>query len=62
MLPYLSHEFLGCEDQLMVNQPPRLFFEETAVRVDHHRLLMFDSLVRTSFAELGSVIEEPRGD
>ena len=56
---YLSHEFLGREHQLVVDDPLRLLFKQTAVRMHHNRLLMLDRLVLTTFAELGRVVEEP---
>lgn len=57
---HLSHEFLGGEDQLMVDEPAGQLLKEGAVRVDVDRLLVLDCLV-APFAQPGSVIEISRG-
>ena len=56
---YLSHKLLGSEDEFMVDEPSGLLFKQTAVRMDHDRLLVFDRLVMASLTEAGRVVEEP---
>lgn len=56
---HLSHELLGGEDQLVVDEPARLFLEQGAVGVDVDRLLVLHRLV-AAFAKPGRVVEIPR--
>lgn len=55
----LSHELLGREHQLMVDEPARLLVEQRAVGVDVHRLLVLHRLV-PPLAEPRRVVEVPR--
>lgn len=52
----LSHELLGGEDQLVVDEPAGLLLKQRAVRVDVDRLLVLHRLV-AAFAQSCSVIE-----
>lgn len=52
----LSHELLGGEDQLVVDEPAGLLLKQRAVRVDVDRLLVLHRLV-AAFAQACSVIE-----
>lgn len=52
----LSHELLGGEDQLVVDEPAGLLLEQTAVGVDVNRLLVLHGLV-AAFAQSRRVIE-----
>lgn len=56
---HLSHELLGGEDELVVDEPAGLLLEQGAVGVHVNRLLMLHRLV-AAFAESRSVIEIPR--
>ena len=58
----LSHEFLGGEDQFVVDEPARVFLEETGVGVHHHRLLMLHRLVLPAFPQPRRVVEIARRD
>jgi len=55
----LSHELLGGEHQLVVDEPARLLVEQRAVGVDVHRLLVLHCLV-APLAEPSRVVEVPR--
>ena len=55
----LSHELLGGEDQLVVDEPARLLLEQRAVGVDVDRLLVLHRLV-AAFAQPRRVIEISR--
>lgn len=55
-LCYLSHELFGGEDQLVVDDPARQLFEERAVRVHEHRLLVLHCFV-AALAESRCVVE-----
>lgn len=55
----LSHELLGGEDQLVVDEPAGLLLKQRAVRVDVDRLLVLHRLV-AAFAQSCSVIEISR--
>ena len=59
---YLSHEFLGGEDELVVEDPSRLglLLKEGAVGVDEDSLLVLHRLVAAGLAEARRVVEEPR--
>lgn len=52
----LSHELLGGEDQLVVDEPAGLLLKQRAVGVHVNSLLVLHSLV-ASFAQSGRVIE-----
>lgn len=56
----LSHELLGGEDQLVVDEPARLLLKQGAVGVDVDRLLVLHRLV-APFAQPRRVVEIPRG-
>ena len=58
----LSHEFLGGEDQFVVDEPARVFLEETGVGVHHHCLLMLHRLVLPAFPQPRRVVEIARRD
>lgn len=55
-LDNLSHELLGGEDQLVVDEPAGLLLEQRAVGVDVDRLLVLHRLV-AAFAQSRRVIE-----
>lgn len=59
MFSDLSHELLGGEDQLVVDEPAGLLLEQRAVGVDIDRLLVLHRLV-AAFTEPGRVVEVPR--
>ena len=62
LISYLSHEFLGGEDKLMVDDPAWLVLSQAAVGVNLHALLMLDGLVLPSLlAQARRVVEETRG-
>ncbi len=52
----LSHELLGGEDQLVVDEPAGLLLEQRAVWVDINRLLVLHRLV-AAFAQSRRVVE-----
>lgn len=54
----LSHELLGGEDQLVVDEPTGLLLKQGAVGVGVDRLLVLHRLV-AAFAEPGCVVEVP---
>ena len=59
---YLSHIFLGCEDELVVDHPARPLLEQAAVGVGGDRLLVLDRLVRATLTQAHRVVEETRRD
>ena len=59
---YLSHIFLGCEDELVVDHPARPLLKQAAVGVGGDRLLVLDRLVRATLTQAHSVVEETRRD
>lgn len=56
---HLSHELLGGEDQLVVDEPAGLLLKQGAVGVDVDRLLVLHRLV-AAFTEPRRVIEISR--
>lgn len=55
---HLSHELLGGEDQLVVDEPAGLLLEQGAVGVDVDRLLVLHRLV-AALTEPSRVVEVP---
>jgi len=59
---YLAHKFFSREDKLVIYKPPRVIFEEAAIGMDHHSLLVLNRLVLPTFPQPGRVIEEAGSD
>ena len=59
LMPDLSHELLGSEDQLVVDEPTGLLLEQGAVGVDVDCLLVLHRLV-APLAKPRRVVEIPR--
>ena len=51
---YLSHELLGGEDELVVDEPARPVLKQAAVGVHHHRLVVLHRFVHAA------VLTQPR--
>jgi hypothetical protein len=63
MYPHLSHELLGGEDELVVDEPARPILKQAGVGVHLYGLLVLHRLVRARvLGQPGRVVEETRRD